>query len=681
MSSKVKIKKPPDIVENNITENEEETELNEQVYRTIKCPLKSVLKEYDILQPIIEQCVKDVNEIIILGYQFIRLYLLDKFVNNKELPIINKQFILDVLKTVSSTETNKGKQKTETKIKNKSIKDDIKSVYKNTFYKLVNKTLSYSNKTFILEQMAKEMLTCIKTNISTHFLKHLYKYINIKFKNPKSEEIKKEKDKNKRKELYKELNSDIRNLKSDIVQRQILDSKEEYHQWIKDNINLLLPDKFTKSIPYDIKANPEKYIKFSMYINSKTEELGGKPYAFIPQRNNIVVKNIILNTSGISDLIGSQLDKFFSYPKSKITLNCKKYQSHVWSKILKTEKRSIFDNKNYVFYNQIMTDGFNCCLLFILKKYKDKEYGDKIPKYKEDEDNEFIKLNDLTKEECEKYLNGNYVFAGLDPGKNLPVALIDEKNNFFQYSNCRRRVETYTKRSNQIIKNEKEKNGIIDKETILSKFNSRTLKPEEYKKFIVQKTKTNEEVKEFYNNILFRKLNFRRYIFTLQSESKLLDEIENKYLSEEDKNKGKKLLIFFGNWSMNNVKGKMSSPGIGMKRLLHSRFEILETDEFRTSKLYNKNFKELTNVKVRKGKHSKSLHQVLTLKEETEKCIRVNRDKNACMNILLLGKYYLEHQSRPKEFQREKKKTETKKAIKLTEKVNKSTKNKNQIAV
>ena len=129
------------------------------------------------------------------------------------------------------------------------------------------------------------------------------------------------------------------------------------------------------------------------------------------------------------------------------------------------------------------------------------------------------------------------------------------------------------------------------------------------------------------------------------------------------------------------MKGKMSTPGIGMKRLLNSRFEILETDEFRTSKLYNKTFKELTNVKVRKGKHSKSLHQVLTLKEETEKCIRVNRDKNACMNILLLGKYYLEHQSRPKEFQREKQKTEIRKAIKLIEKVNKSTINKKQIIV
>lgn len=679
MSSKVKIKKPPDIVENNKKEDEK---TNEHVYRTIKCPLKSVLKEYDTLQPIIEQCVKDINEIIILAYQFIRLYLLDKFSNNKELPTINKQFILDVLKTVSTTETNKGKQKTENKIKNKEGKDDLKLFYDNVFYKLVNKKLLYSNKTFIIDKMADEMLRCIETNISTHFLKHLYKYINIKFKKPKSEEIKKEKDKTKRKELYRELNADIRNLKSDIIDRQILDSKEEYHQWIKDNINLILPNKFTKSIPYDIKANPEKYIKYSMHINNEVEKLGGKPYAFIPQRNNIIAKNIVLNTSAISDLICSQTDDFFNYKKSDIILHCKKYQSHVWSKILKLEKRSIFNDENYEFYNQIITDGFNCCLLFILKKYKNKKFGDKLPKVKEDEDNEFIKLNDLTKEECDKYLNGNYKFTSNDPGKNKPLSLIDDENNFFQYSNCRRRVETYTKRSKQIIQNEKEKNGIIEKETELSKFNSRTLNPEEYKKFIIQKTKTNDEVKEFYGNILFRKLDFRRHIFTLQSEAKLLDEIENKYLSEEDKKKDKKLLIFYGNWSVSTqMKNKMPSPGIGMKRLLHSRFEILETDEFRTSKLYNKTFKELTNVKVRKGKHSKSLHQVLTLKEETEKCIRVNRDKNACMNILLLGKYYLEHQSRPKEFQREKQKTEIKKAIKLTEKVNKSTKNKKQITV
>ena len=40
----------------------------------------------------------------------------------------------------------------------------------------------------------------------------------------------------------------------------------------------------------------------------------------------------------------------------------------------------------------------------------------------------------------------------------------------------------------------------------------------------------------------------------------------------------------------------------------------------------------------------------LTPKEETERCIFVNRDKNACKNILYLGKYFLKNQSRPIEF-------------------------------
>ena len=50
---------------------------------------------------------------VIIGYQFIKLYLLDKFNKKKELPTINKLFILDILKTISKSTTNKGKQKNE----------------------------------------------------------------------------------------------------------------------------------------------------------------------------------------------------------------------------------------------------------------------------------------------------------------------------------------------------------------------------------------------------------------------------------------------------------------------------------------------------------------------------------------------------------------------------------------
>ena len=103
-------KKPPDIS-------------NDNIFRVIKCPLKAVLKDYNNIQPIIEDAVKDINKFVIFGYQFIRLYLLDKFNNNQELPTINKQFVLDVIKTISSPNTKRGqktKQETRTRITTKN---------------------------------------------------------------------------------------------------------------------------------------------------------------------------------------------------------------------------------------------------------------------------------------------------------------------------------------------------------------------------------------------------------------------------------------------------------------------------------------------------------------------------------------------------------------------------------
>jgi hypothetical protein len=640
----------------------------EQVYRIIKCPLKAVLKEYDKLQPIIEELVIDMNQLVIYGYQFIRLYLLDKYNRREEFPIINKQFILDVLKTISTCETTRGKSNKDANIKNKQVKDNLKTFYENIFSNLMTKKISYTNKTHILEQTAKEMITCIETNISTHFIKYLFRYINCVFKDHQCTQIKLEKNKEKRKEMFKEINKEIRDLKSDLINNKIADSKEEYHEWIIANRKFLYPEKINKSIAYDIKIHPQKYLTYAFYINSKIEEFGKKVFQIIPQRNNIVPKNIVLNTSGISDYIGTKYPKLFDYNKSEIILNCKKHQTHVWSKILKLEKKSIFNNKDYIFYNQVITDGFSCSLLFILKKYKDKEYGDKIPKNDENDDDNIRKLDSLTKEECDEYLTNDYKLVSVDPGKIRPLSMIDENNNFYKYTACRRRVETYTKRSNEIINAEKIKHNIIEKETELSKLSSKTLKIDEYKKFITSKNKLNNDVNEFYNNILFRKLNFRRFVRTKQSEEVLLNEIENKFLSKEEKKSGKKILLLFGDYSRTTqMKGTIPTPNIGFKRLLLTRFEILEVNEFNTSKLYNKTFEELKNVSVRKNNHSKHLHEILTPKEETEKCIFVNRDKNACKNILYIGKYYLQNQSRPKEFSPKPK--EKKKSVKPKQKI------------
>lgn len=624
---------------------------SEQVYRIIKCPLKCVLKRYDTLHPIIETAVMDMNEIVILSYQFIRMYLLNKFNNKQDLPTINKQFVLDVIKTISSPNTKRGQKTKEENIKNATGKLDMKQFYNEEFSKLVSAKPSYSNKTHILAITANEMITCINTNISTHFVKHLFKYINCLFKEPKSLEIKKETDKEKRKELYKELNQEIRDLKSDLINNKIENSKEEYHSWIRENKGFLFPNKVNKSVAYDVKCNPEKYIKISFYINQKIEELGKRPYQVIPQRNNIVPKSITLNSNGIVDLIDDKKQTIFQYNKSELVLHAKKHQKHIWSKILKLEKKDIFKQKEYIFYNQIITDGFSCSLLFILKKYKNKVFGDKLPQL--NNEMEFTKVEDLSKDKCNEYLTDKYKLVSLDPGKIRPITMIDENNKFFKYTACRRRVETYTKRSNYIILQEKKKNGIVEKEKKSPNYNSRTLNQEKYKHFITNKTILNNEVKEFYQKPLFRKLAFRRFIRTKQSEVKLLNEIENTYLTKEEIKQGKKIAILHGDYSRTTqMKGCIPTPNIGMKKLLLSRFDIVEINEFNTSKLYNKSLKVMENVSVKRKKHKKSLHEILTPKEETKCSIFVNRDVNACKNILLLGKCYLESQTRPEEFTR-----------------------------
>ena len=137
----------------------------------------------------------------------------------------------------------------------------------------------------------------------------------------------------------------------------------------------------------------------------------------------------------------------------------------------------------------------------------------------------------------------------------------------------------------------------------------------------------------------------------------MLNEIENKFLTEQEKTNKKKIVLLHGDYSRTSqMKGCIPAPNIGFKKILNKRFEILEINEYNTSKLYNKTLKELTNVSIRKNKHKRYLHEILTLKEDPERCIYVNRDKNACKNILNIGKEYLQIQTRRKEFTREKKK-------------------------
>lgn len=677
-----------------------------QLFRAIKCPLKKVIKDPRLI-PIIEKYVTDLNQIVILGYQFIKSYLLHSY-DNGNIPLVDANWILNVLKTICIKTDKRG---TKCSQKSSTERDEFQRFYDATFSKVIKMDRpTTERKSLILKELSEKMVVSMTTNIKTHFIKYLNRYVNIVHYYPKKQLIHQEKDKNKRAQMYLDLSRDIRCLKSDLIIGQIKDADPKYHEWFKTELPLLFPKDITVSVAYDVKCQPLQYLKHALYINRQIESLKYRPYQVIPQRSTYIPCHIPLNSSSIIEMLGPQQTKeLLSITKhvlrlkghspnpelipklilySELLFHAGHYHKKIWERILNLDDK-LFKQTNYTFYHQLQTDGFSCSLTFVLKDQSTRRHGTRQMKneaHVQDEEHEFRKITDLTKTECEQCLSGNYKMISQDPGEIDPLSLIDERDHFFQYSACLRRRETYTKRSAEILHREKEKNHIFEYEQIYSgvpkkkkpkrhkKLNRkhkkqkkqdlvvaslieekplshRTTDPELYQRFIEAKNNVSHKVKDFYQQVLFRKLSFRRYVRTLQSEARLVKTITDHYLEPDD---SRQILIFYGDHSRSEqMRGCVPCPNLGLKRLLSKHFKILEVNEYLTSRVHHGHKQRMDNLIVRRGNHQCQVHKILTLhNEETHSCIYVNRDYNACKNILNLGRYYLEHQERPKEFTR-----------------------------
>jgi hypothetical protein len=682
----------------------EKEKKQDMLYRVIKCPLKTVLKNYDLLQPILEQNVKDMNQIIILGYQFITLYILDHWSRDLTLPIVTEQWILQVLKTICSKNIKSGRKLLDS---NEGVIEDLKHFY-DTRFSLVTKISkpSQDNKSAMLKSHAKQMFTSIETNISVNYIKHLSKYVNCLFGSQRKKEIKEITDATKRKEEYKILNKDLRDLKTDLIENTIEHSKECYHQWLKDNRLLIHPEIIEKNLAYDVKINPLSYLEYVLYINTQLERMGVRPYQVIPQRTTMIPCHITFDTCTMIDIIDNK-NKLFDYGKALMNADVSAYKGHIWERLLHLDRKDIFKQGEYTFHYQIKTDGWDCCLLFSKLKYPNgKRVKDKktTSKNTDEEVNEFKELKSLTKEECESILanSSQYKFVGNDPGKRHISTITDETGTIYQYSACQRRRDTYTKRSAQIIENEKEQKqpelgdqtinqieavlngGIVvnkskkkgrnhrhrhgGRKKKQSSQSSETPKQEQtqkeksvlqgkrslnvglYERFINIKNEVNEKVKEFYARPLFRKLSFRRFVRTKQADQQQMYNIQSTFLTEQEIRDGKELVIFHGDYSRTSqMKGCVPSPNIGFKRLMSKYFTVVDVDEYLTSQKYSKTHEQMENF-IDNKKHS--IHGILIPKENTERCIYVDRDVNASRNILGIAKHFLSFQERPEAFRR-----------------------------
>ena len=340
--------------------------------------------------------------------------------------------------------------------------------------------------------------------------------------------------------------------------------------------------------------------------------------------------NVDLNIKTKGDL-GNKFDKIFK----RAPMNPKEefmFQQEYWKYLCnfetsKKSKQCLYDEKRKLYFgNSIVTDGCSICFSIVEEnELKKKTFANRKLQIKSKED-PFLKRSDVD------LLNS--LFLSADPGKEDLVAITDGKN-IIKYTKSQRHQDTkrdYFLKQSTIPRNKTKVNlenkiSVKDyEEAILSLCNSKSCN---FKKFIdwcTSKLKYHSEMKMCYETPRYRNNRFSRYTLVKSSEDKFLNrldqfiksvrppqnnntsknslasKLENKLyrtdnesmLSKDDIDKKiqnniklqsfKKVVILYGNWGRNpNLKNSAPTPGISLRRKIHSRFPTVTIGERNTS--------------------------------------------------------------------------------------------------
>lgn len=626
-------------------------------YRCIKLPIQKILKSdlpIDVLERI-NDAVSRTNIITTNSYFLLRLWVLQKYHNNREIPIITEDTIRMSMKSLVKASAGP-----KPKGNNLALLQEFQNIGNSIFTLQDGKNLSA-----ILDYYATTMITAIENNIKMHFIDYIKRFVNSYFKNIYQNELQ---NKEFKKQFYKELQQ----VKNDIINdAEILTCDEKYHNWLNDNRYKIVPENYDTSYFYDIKVNPQKYLKHMIFMNLQLEEMNTKMFQFFPLQTHLIPRHIQIDTKSLVELlIDTDKKQYFD--------NIETNKEKLWNTFFKLHHMN-----KYVFDYTIITDGYSVSLRFLhtdfvneerIKKDKMKN-GKKLMKGLTDEEKEIkkqekqVQQNKLKEEnrkrrELEKkekkevlhefpyidevskdFLDGKHLF--IDPGKRSLLTMMDDDGNYFSYTNKQRIKETKRIKYSSLLKNYKDKQHITEIENTLSLFNSKTCDIKNFKEYIKEKLKVNDAIAKLYQNEKFRKYKWYSYINTKRTEDNMLNKIENKY--------GKDIKIIIGDWSIGKqMRNFISTPNLSIKRKLNTRFEVYNIDEFRTSCLNYKTEELCNNLYLPDKKNiERKMHSILTFKMENKRKGCINRDKNGCKNIQKVFNHYIETGERPEKYKRD----------------------------
>ena len=671
-----------------------------------KCSLNKILRESNFNKPILFDACFRTNQLVIHAYQFLRLWILNKYKNNLDIPKITFDIVKMTFNALSIND----------KGGNKPQGDNLKLYEEfNKFYEEHYKNLNYKNKisssylSQILNSMAIDMITNIENNVKLHFFKYLNRFVNSSFKKINSELIEKAKEGTKT-ELRKQLNKEIYEVKQDLL-NNTLKSNEKYHKWIISHRDNIFYKDFVNSYEFDIQNNPQRYLKSMIYMCLEIEKLETKSFQFFPLRTDIINKYVPLDTKSLIQL-------FIREDAGDLLDDVESNKEILWNKFFNIND-PVFIQSNYQFDYKIYTDCYSVSIQMLRtdkvedekkkklnkknkkneikektkemteeqkKEFKKKLEEDKIKqeqayklKLKEQKDKEkeafkklskeeqkkildkrkeeireakilngtdFLYLEDLNDKQLEEVKNCNFICC--DPGKRILTYMKDKNGKKYRYTNRKHAKLTKRLKYQRLIQNYKDKNDISKVENELTNYNSRTCNLEKFKEFIKNKNKINTMLFEKYNKEIFRKYKWYGYLNRKHTETKMIREIKNTF--------GKDSVIFFGDFGFktNCHKGNLSTPNNRLKRLIGKQMKLYNLDEFRTSKLNHKTEEVCENLYLPDANGViRKLHSVLTYKMENGQIGCINRDENAVNNMIKIVNNYLYKKERPLKYRRD----------------------------
>ena len=657
-------------------------------YRCLKLPITSILKDENDTEEhmkVLQNAVYRTNNITTKTYFLLRMWILQKYHTNQEIPEITEYTIAMCMKSVLLPSIGP-----KPKGNNASLLQEFQSLHQFSLE-------DGSNLSAILGYYRTTMITAIENNIKMHFFDYIKRFVHSYFKHVYQDQIE---NKEFRKQLYKELNL----VKNDII-NNTLTCDEKYHSWLQENRYKIVPQEYEESYYYDIKVTPYKYLKHMIFMCLELEAIGKKSFQFFPIQTNAIPRHIQIDTKALVELFVDTekhqhlLDIWITNPKTStlkngnvVTKNKTKMELY---NFLEENREFIWDaffnvkqtRKNYSFDYTIITDGYATSLRFLhdnyteevkakkqrmkdgknalkglSKKEKDKikatkkeeqkekakkirkENKDKPKKPKQEETPEFPYIDEVPKEQLE----GKHIF--IDPGKRDLFSMMDDNGNFFFYSNRQYLKETKRLKYQALLKNYRDKLGITAVEEKLNQYNSKTCHLENFEEYVTKKLQTNNEVVPLYQDVKFRKYKWYAYINKQRTQYNMVNKVVQKFSKDH--------IIVIGDWSIGKqMRNFISTPNLTLKRKLQETFQVYNIDEFRTSclhykteepckKLYLK-FKKDPNQKYRK------MHSILTYQMENKRIGCINRDKNGCKNIQKVFKCYIEIGDRPERYKRE----------------------------